>query len=569
VTSLLPSRTPPLARIPTLADVIQRVRNDESLPARRRQDMVSACKTACRVAGHDPAAIPADPVLLRRLLAEASYRAAGISIRRWNNIRSLFGHAVRQGVPVAASRRTRELTPEWTALRKLLKARFPEGRPSSVETGLSSLMHFASERGLSPGAVDQSTFDEYRVDLRSSLRKNPERTYYLAFLAWNNAVDTVPGWPKFKLPRCARKGAWTLPWSSFPASLYEEVVAWFRRLSGNDLFDFDELPLRPLRPSTVAQHEYQFRLAASALVRQGRDPQSIRGLADLTTLEAFKLILRYMIDRREGIPGGQVAHIAKLLQSTARHKFNAPNEQLDAMGGVIRRARKKLQTGMTRVNRDRLRGFDDPAAVQTLVRLPKTLMAAARRASRPRDAAMLARAALAIELLLMTAMRIGNVADLDLERHIARTSKGKRVWITREGHEVKNGPVLEFPLPAPTIALLDTYLQEYRGRFVTCETTALFPGRGDKPRNSNGFGQHITKTIKAYTGLTINPHLFRHLGAKLYLEANPGAYEVVRLVLGHKNISTTTGFYTGTETAAAIRHFHQVILSRKEEGPPR
>jgi integrase len=561
MTSLLPSRTPPLARIPTLADVIQRVRNDENLPARRRQDMMSACNTGCRVLGHDPAALPANPVLLRRLLAEASHRAVGIGIRRWNNIRSLFGQAVRHVVPMAASRRT-ELTPEWTALRKLLEEPYSRER-------LSSLMCFASEHGLSPGALDQSAFEEYRDDLLSSLRKDPKKTYALACRAWNQAIDTIAGWPQFKVTRPGRKGAWTLPWSIFPASLRDEALAWLLRLSGHDLLD-GELPVRPLRPSTVAQREYQFRLAASALVCRGWDPQSIRGLADLTTPDAFKVILRYVIDRRGGIPGGQVGQIAKLLQLTARDKFNAPKQQLDAMGGAVSRIRKRLPTGMTRLNRDRLRAFDDPAAVEMLLRLPERLMAAARRARRPRDAALLAEMAVVTELLLMTAMRIGNLATLDVERHITRTSNGKHVSITIEAHEVKNGQVLEFLLPAPTIILLNTYLREYRGQLVTSDTTtALFPGRGGKNRSSNAFGQQISRTIKAYTGLTINPHLFRHLVAKLYLETNPGAYEVVRLLLGHKNISTTTGFYTGTETAAAIRHFHKVILSRKEEGPPR
>ena len=70
--------------------------------------------------------------------------------------------------------------------------------------------------------------------------------------------------------------------------------------------------------------------------------------------------------------------------------------------------------------------------------------------------------------------------------------------------------------------------------------------------------------VKIYTGLTINPHLFRHLGAHLYLQAHPGGYETVRLVLGHKDITTTTRFYTGPEMAAAVRHFQQTILNSRD-----
>ena len=54
------------------------------------------------------------------------------------------------------------------------------------------------------------------------------------------------------------------------------------------------------------------------------------------------------------------------------------------------------------------------------------------------------------------------------------------------------------------------------------------------------------------TGLVMNPHLFRHLGAHLFLERHPGSYEEVRRVLGHKNIDTTIENYAGLETADSM-----------------
>jgi hypothetical protein len=45
---------------------------------------------------------------------------------------------------------------------------------------------------------------------------------------------------------------------------------------------------------------------------------------------------------------------------------------------------------------------------------------------------------------------------------------------------------------------------------------------------------------------------------------------VVRRVLAHRSIDTTTAFYTGMETSAAVRHFDQTILDlRKASGPER
>jgi integrase len=56
----------------------------------------------------------------------------------------------------------------------------------------------------------------------------------------------------------------------------------------------------------------------------------------------------------------------------------------------------------------------------------------------------------------------------------------------------------------------------------------------------------------------------RHIGAKLYLDENPGAYEVVRRLLGHKSMSTTVNNYTGLETDSAVKHYDAVILGIRD-----
>ncbi len=78
----------------------------------------------------------------------------------------------------------------------------------------------------------------------------------------------------------------------------------------------------------------------------------------------------------------------------------------------------------------------------------------------------------------------------------------------------------------------------------------------------------ITKFVQRHCGLRINPHLFRHIAAKLYLEAHPGAYGVIRLVHAHRSVDTTTRAYCGTETAAAMRHFDENVLRLRAQAPP-
>jgi hypothetical protein len=69
--------------------------------------------------------------------------------------------------------------------------------------------------------------------------------------------------------------------------------------------------------------------------------------------------------------------------------------------------------------------------------------------------------------------------------------------------------------------------------------------------------------------LRVNPHLFRHIGAKSFLDAHPGQHEVTRRVLAHRSIETTIAFYTGCETAAAVRHYDETILKLRHTGSGR
>ena len=135
------------------------------------------------------------------------------------------------------------------------------------------------------------------------------------------------------------------------------------------------------------------------------------------------------------------------------------------------------------------------------------------------------------------------------------------VHIVIPGHEVKNEQDLEFPLPSETVRLLDLYLRDFHPRLSDSPSPWLFPGRKNGlPKAVMTLGEQVKAHVFKATGLRVNLHLFRHMTAKLYLDQNPGEYEVVRRHLGHCDMATTTRFYAGTEGAAASRHFDDEIL---------
>lgn len=111
--------------------------------------------------------------------------------------------------------------------------------------------------------------------------------------------------------------------------------------------------------------------------------------------------------------------------------------------------------------------------------------------------------------------------------------------------------------------ILSWYVREHRPVLLKQPTDALFPGAGTKAKSSGALAIQISKTMLKFTGLKVNVHLFRHAGGKIFLDARPGQYEVMRRVLSHRSITTTTSFYAGAETRAAGLHFASVIAERR------
>ena len=409
----------------------------------------------------------------------------------------------------------------------------------------------------------------FGAGLENSLLRSPAHQLRDTRGAWNRLCREVEDWPGQAVTATPRRIGYVLPMSAFPVSFQQDVQAYLDRLAGCD--PLAEIPFRPVRPSTVVLREWQLRAFASALVSRGHPVTELRGLADLVPYEAFKSGLTFFLGRPHNPSSNTIADLAATLKAVACHWVRLPQDQLDRMRAIQRKL-EVPRRGLTETNRRRLRPFDSHDNVLALLRLPAEIMAAAEQMAErwPHRAALQAQRALAISILTFAPMRIGNLAGLDRDRHVVRHGRGKAevVHLVIAGWEVKNRRELEYPLPAPTIALLDRYLHRFWPTLAVVGTTALFPGRDGAAKGRRGLGQQISKAVFDRTGLRMHPHLFRHAAAKLYLSVRPGDLEVMRLVLGHETIATTTGHYAGFETAAAVRLFDRTILRLAQEGRP-
>jgi integrase len=561
-----PSRTRPArAQEPsTLADLLALVEADVALPLRRRQDQASAIRIAAKALGRPPQELPANPTFLKGRLSAANPAMAGLSPRRWQNVLCLMRSALkRAGVNSVPGRNTAPLSASWADLVGRLKDK-------SLRAGLSRLAHYFSERGLEPTAMDERVIEKFERDLEDSLLLQDSRWLCRGIrIAWNRAADQCPAWPPIRLAvpsREQRLERYSLSWDAFPDSLKKDIDAWLRGLSGEDLLADSSVPT--LRSSTRRQRDYNLRQFASALALRGHDPSHLRSLADLVAVETVKDGMRFFLERSSNKPTGRICALAHTLRAIARDWVKADQAHVEKLTAICRRL-DPGRRGMTAKNRVLLGQFNSERNVALLLNLPAQILREIQKNPSPTATdAVTVQVAVAIELLIMNPMRIGNLVALDLGRHVVRVKRKKEtaVYLTIPAAEVKNSTDIEAELPQESVALLDTYLDRFRPLLASSSSPWPFPGRtGIQHKARNLLADQIKRVIARKTGLRVNPHLFRHIAAKLYLDRNPGGYGLIRLVHGHQSVETTTRFYCGTEGPAAMRHFDEHVLELRAQ----
>jgi integrase len=542
----------------TLSEVLLSISASAGLTPQRRRNLCSALRGLGKLMNRDLSYLPAHPGFYRSMFKGLHPEHCGLTKSRIANIKSDVLFALRHtGCIHQGHTYMAPLTPAWQALWDKATC---AGR---LRVYVSRLMHYCSAQGIAPRDVDDGVSELLKGALvEESFVGNPIRTHKGILRIWNKLVDLVPGWPQVSLTITNDRDDYSIPLDRFPKPFRDEVDALVEHWSGKDILD-DSGPDKPLKPRTIKSRLYRIRQIVSALVLEGRNIDDIVSLSQIVEYDAAKTALRFYLDRAGDNTTSQVHGLAILIKTLAKHWVKVDETCLKALKALCAKVDPKIK-GLTEKNRNRLRQLDDPKNVRLLLDFParQTEEAIRNDQDRRRDAVHV-QIALAVEILLMAPMRASNLAGIHIERHIQRTRSGTNgaVHIVIPGHEVKNEQDLEFPLPPETVRLLDLYLRDFHPRLSDAPSPWLFPGRKDgEPKAVMTLGEQIKAHVFKATGLRVNLHLFRHIAAKLYLDRNPGGYEVVRRHLGHRSMETTTKFYAGMEGAAASRHFDDEIL---------
>lgn len=161
--------------------------------------------------------------------------------------------------------------------------------------------------------------------------------------------------------------------------------------------------------------------------------------------------------------------------------------------------------------------------------------------------------------------------SIALSRHLVWGREGNRdtAHLVFPASEVKNDADLEFRLPRRVIDLLQVYVAKARPLLTAAGNDFLFPGQGQRYKGPGVLSKQIAAAAIRILGVRVTGHQFRHLVGYVYLRENPGSHEVVRRILGHKNIATTIGSYAGMEQAAAIKHYDSFIENLRQRNTRR
>lgn len=216
--------------------------------------------------------------------------------------------------------------------------------------------------------------------------------------------------------------------------------------------------------------------------------------------------------------------------------------------------------------RQRLQQFNDRHNLAQVYLFAERVMAEVERIDRPKRAdALRVQTAIAIEILLHCALRIGNLAGLRIGHELDLDDGATcPIRIAIPGRQVKNGEPLDHEVPPEAARLGRRYVRRYRPLLVANPGSALFPNRSGGTKRADDFSRQIKATLWRECGVVVHSHLFRHLGATQHLRRNPGAYETVSRVLGHRSRDTTYRYYTSEETRSAVARFDQEVLGLQE-----
>lgn len=540
----------------TLRDIADLLAKDGTLADNRRRDLISAINSTARLAGRKSADIPADISVLRNLFMAFHPVQGRVSTKRLSNIRADLTAALQRAGVVPAPDPEVGPTVAWQEFRDCATAKHQAWF-------LSRFARYCSRRQIGPANVNDAIVREFHAWLSARILTNDPQKIVKSSATSFNAIVKRNNLDIPLLATAFGKRHVNRRFDMYPASLLTDIERYLKRLREPDLFS-QAGPRRPLRPTSLRNIQAHIRQILDAAVQTGCPPAQFKTLADLINLEVIDAATGYMIKRRGGtIPAG-LGNILATLLAIARYYVEADIKIVRKLENAKARVGDELgnrRPSMSLKSQRRMDQFEREENVVRLVNLPPRLIDRADRNVGMHSAALDAMVAAAIAVLLSCPMRMSNLANMHMKQDMTQLKEGRNTsfLIHIATGKTKGRQAIDAKIEPPFSTVISRYVNNHRNQFVRHPSDCLFPNSTGGPRLPKHFGEMIKKYIFRETGIVMNPHLFRHFAAHLFLRAHPGGYEDVRRVVGHAKLDTTTSFYSPTSNKSSFRYYGEVV----------
>jgi integrase len=554
ITTTLPVTPTTTLLEPSFVNLIAAIEKAAELSIERRRHWVCSLRQIAKWLDRPAAVIPARWSALRIAVTQLHHARVGVRYKTVANHKANVKAALRWFAKEHdLLQHGACLSAEW--------ARFCSDLEKRIRDRLYSLMRYCSARCISPAAVDDKIFDEWRYRTATTARASNNTARRFMVRAWNTCAATSHGQSLRLLAEPPIKVA-EPAWDVFPEGLRTALDGYFAGLAQVHRTSKGKR-IEPCSPATLATRRAELVAMARMAVRLGVPMESLTSLAALLHPDLVEKVIDGYWQQNGEEPKTSTIDLGKTVLRMARETGCLDQAALDRLDEIRITLEQHRHEGLTPKNLQLVRLVLTDGVWSEVVSLPKVLMQQARLAKdhAPVKAAIAAQLAAAIGILTFAPIRLGNLSNIELGQNLIKPGgPNTPYWLVFPKYDVKNRVDLNFKFDQPLTDLLDEYIHEFRPMLLRGANTAwLFPGEAGQPKHKQLFSKQISVRVRKATGLRVTVHQFRHAAAAIYLKHHPGDYETVRRLLGHRDIQTTTRFYCGLQTMEATEQFGKLI----------
>jgi len=559
---LIPMIQTPVLIESSFVDAIAIIAVTDELPKQTQRHWTTSLRQIAKALDKPLEVIPARLSAVRADLARLHHLPTGFTRKTLQNHKSNVKSAL---LWLAREKRIPEhgapLAPAWEALRVRIKDRFVRWR-------LSSFMRFCSASSIAPAEVDETIVERFKGYRAQSGPPADDASGRRLARAWNSNVGNIRGWPARRLTEPAVKAATEWPWAEFPEGLRRDVDQYLQSLT-QVRRSRNGRRIRPLMPSTIKARRVELAAAARMAVKTGVAIGDLTSLSALLSPDVVEKILDAYWAKNGETPKAYTIDLACRFVAIARQTRCIDDAACERLDQMRRDLEDERRGGLTDKNTALIRQVLTPGVWARVVKLPKTMMSTAtsQRSSAPIRAAVTAQIAVAIAILTVAPVRIANLGAIRLGVNLIKPDgPDSNYWLTFPDYDVKNRVRLEYPLEQYLTRMIDDYVHDFRPILLRGRNADwLFPGQREGAKSSILFSGQITQRVYQATGLRMTVHQFRHAAGALILQCRPGEYELVRQLLGHRNVQTTINAYIGLENIRASEIFSKIVMEHIDD----